>query len=383
MGIPDVIVLRGVESGAWDISSLSIQTRNCAGKEHGPRRCTNRGNAGLQCGSGSGPGWRSSAGSCQLPSMPVPTRQPPRLGRPSTAAEAAPASGDRSSSVPSPCMVRAPRPPSDATFGQSRGAVVCAEPSPARPCRAGVPRSDREAGTLQAWLFAASSLPWQHLLWGFFLLFLTAPYVSVSKQWRLHTDCEPSPSLPPSSLSPEKPQHPQGWSRVHGPRANTQDGHGESGQRARGAPRSDSELWGKQEQQAQLLAPRARRGEQHSAYIIITNNKHHVGLSDGSLGRFLKYKAQPCPTNPRLFSLPKPRSVKFLIAKIQSWPHSPPKPRPGSSEGSFATELQLLAKSARPTGQLSARGHVLPRTPALGDLPWHSHLVFLPPAIPG
>ena len=62
------------------------------------------------------------------------------------------------------------------------------------------PRGDGEAGILRAWLLAASFLPRQHLLWGFFSLFLTAPYAAVSKQWRLHTDWEPSPALPPSWL---------------------------------------------------------------------------------------------------------------------------------------------------------------------------------------
>ena len=221
-------------------------------------------------------------------------------------------------------MVQVPWPRSDFTFGQPRGTAACTEPAPARPRRTGPPRGDGEAGIFQAWLFAASFLPWQHLLRGFFLLFLTVPYASVSKQWRLHTDWESSPSLPPSSLSPAKPERPRGWPRAprsQGERSTIgtarwgREGCGAApklgepvseGLRCRAPSLNSGGSWSSRSRHSSSLLhgrsqSQARGGTQRLYYYnIIINNKPHVGSSGWSLGQLLKYKAQPCPTNPRL-----------------------------------------------------------------------------------
>lgn len=188
-------------------SSLSIPTS--PGSECGPRGCAKRGSQMERipvCGVSQGLGTvcRSSQRRCLLPkqSAAVPWPRPGPAGSHGwdTPAPGAPASGD-------PSQLHTRR-------GPSALATVRLHPRTAPRSSPGTTarRGAGEAGISQAWLFAASFLPWQHLLRGFFLLFLTAPYASTSKQWRLNTDWEPSPSLPPSSLSPAKPERPRGRS---------------------------------------------------------------------------------------------------------------------------------------------------------------------------
>lgn len=92
---------------------------------------------------------------------------------------------------------------------------------------------------MQAWLLPA--LPWQQLLWACFLLFLTVPDASVSKQWHLHTDWEP---LPRSHRAPAPNSAREPWEWLGGRRALLRDGGAVKG--------SKSGVRGKLEQQTQF-----------------------------------------------------------------------------------------------------------------------------------
>lgn len=69
---------------------------------------------------------------------------------------------------------------------------------------------------MQAWLLPA--LPWQQLLRACFLLFLTVPDASVSKQCHLHTDWEPLPHShhAPAPGEPDNAGNGQGGRRAPG-----------------------------------------------------------------------------------------------------------------------------------------------------------------------
>lgn len=120
--------------------------------------------------------------------------------------------------------------PTVPNFMVPRSGIATATPHLGGPerCRAQTPADAREAGAVQAWLLPA--LPWQQLLWACFLLFLTVPDASVSKQWHLHTDWEP---LPRSHRAPAPGRAREGWEWPGRRRAPGRDGGEMKGSRLR------------------------------------------------------------------------------------------------------------------------------------------------------